>query len=883
MTGPGRPRPAAPPVLAGGAVLLPLRLETRFTGTRLRVRVIPDEPWFDRHDPLASAEELDSLDRYLAASGDDHDTPRARAAWQVFAAEHGPARAAWLVRTFPPAPGDGGGLAARPAALREDALLTSIADFPAELQVWIAFADEAPAHAATMPVRADRLRLDPPDLDAPEPDPDDPDRPSERRWWESWNEAVIAGLATEIELGERAGDAIAALYVVGLAGTTPAALFAGHRDAGRLGLLAPGTPTNTVDGAPAAGLGDDPREWLELLHRAPEDVERQVSFGLTGDAGLLGPLPGNAGRHQEWAGELLTGMWPALLGHTLTHVLGLGAAVETAAEWATRDVDPLGPYPAVRIGGQPYGVLPATSLNDWVQTDGVDPPFMGALREPLVALRSRWARAAVAAGRGPVAAADPADRMLKLLAQPPASPGYALRGMYPMQLWLLALLATGHPIRWRDLLAEWEETYQVARELGLRPRRRYSARNTTRRLRLPPVTPGGLPGEMRVGTILERLFDLATRSPSSFATTAGVGEAIEAPTGSLLLRLAIRSLQVAIGEVGREKPGAPRGTLEPVAVDVGVLPPPPQLLSEWIRAVTPADLAAETGRGAAARRVAEAFRRLRVVPPADLERLLPAVIDCATHRIDPWAAGLARHRWRRIAARTAPLPPRLGAYGWVDEPRRGRAGPTAGRLLHAATPSQALTAALIRDRAVHDPEPGRWHMDVTSAKARRAARLADEVRRGAHPAEALGREVERAVGDPAAITELRRRFPIRAGHAGRRTCDGQRVLAADPAALDLPAATLDELARLREVIDVYADLLVAEAVHHVVEGRTGTAGAALDAAAGLARPPDFEVLRTRREGRPVETSCLLVTPHAAPPPLPADPAARAAARPAALA
>jgi hypothetical protein len=174
-------------------------------------------------------------------------------------------------------------------------------------------------------------------------------------------------------------------------------------------------------------------------------------------------------------------------------------------------------------------------------------------------------------------------------------------------------------------------------------------------------------------------------------------------------------------------------------------------------------------------------------------------------------------------------------------------------------------------------------MDVTSDRARRASRLADEIRGGAHPAEALGREVERVVGDPLQIRSLRLLFPLRGEHAGRRTCDGMGVLAADPGDLGLPASTLDELAQLRDAVDVYADLLVAEAVHHVVEGRTGLAGAALDAAAGLARPPVLDVLETRREGRAAETACLLVIRDAAAPQLPDDPNALAATNPAQLA
>ena len=46
-----------------------------------------------------------------------------------------------------------------------------------------------------------------------------------------------------------------------------------------------------------------------------------------------------------------------------------------------------------------------------------------------------------------------------------------------------------------------------------------------------------------------------------------------------------------------------------------------------------------------------------------------------------------------------------------------------------------------------------------------------------HIQEVLGREVERVVGDPAKIKQLRTDFPIRVEHAGRRVCNGQAVLA----------------------------------------------------------------------------------------------------------
>ena len=69
-----------------------------------------------------------------------------------------------------------------------------------------------------------------------------------------------------------------------------------------------------------------------------------------------------------------------------------------------------------------------------------------------------------------------------------------------------------------------------------------------------------------------------------------------------------------------------------------------------------------------------------------------------------------------------------------------------------------------------------------------------------------------------------------------------------------------EVDLLRAALDTYGDLLVAEAVTHLAEGRSDIAGAVMDGAAGLTRPPDFAVLHTPREGRAVATTVLAVLP-----------------------
>ncbi len=444
----------------------------------------------------------------------------------------------------------------------------------------------------------------------------------------------------------------------------------------------------------------------------------------------------------------------------------------------------------------------------------------------------------------------------------PTSLDYASRWFVPLEVLYLLWFMAGDTPSWSSLTAAHDAWIADTRRVcaNIVPQVKVAAAGWPVDLEIPLVQPDNLT-ESEFRDLLKRLAQPNFNVVAIFKEggwkqlTGGV------VPNSLLIRLLVFAHWVAAAEVRRERQNNP----QPVAPEIFWDPARGEHLQ---RDAARAVFNAPGGPALALRQhLQAACEALSGLPVGEIERAMRAVLDTASHRLDPWLTGYAQ---RRLEDEGAGWPRQLGIYGWVDAPRPGQPGPTAGGLLHAPSQAQAYTAMVLRDRAISHPEAQKWNMNVDSAAARMADWLAAGVRAGGHLAEVLGAEVERVVGNPAQIDTLRTNYPIRAEHAGRRVCDGVAVLAANPAALGLPAATLNRLAQLRRALDTYGDLLVAEAVHHVVSGRGETAGAAMDAAAGLAQPPTLEVLHTPRSGRTVATTAVFCLPDAPAPAITLD-------------
>jgi hypothetical protein len=158
-------------------------------------------------------------------------------------------------------------------------------------------------------------------------------------------------------------------------------LLAHHRDGrGGLALVPQGTPTNNTEregtGFTKAEEADAAFDELaaagdlgRLGDPAPPPTERPdgrwLADALGLDPQLLNPVSGAFGSDQAEARAMNVALWPATLGYFLDTLMAPVSDERTAEQvrwFFVRHVSGRGPLPAIRIGQQPYGIVPATAF-----------------------------------------------------------------------------------------------------------------------------------------------------------------------------------------------------------------------------------------------------------------------------------------------------------------------------------------------------------------------------------------------------------------------------------------------------------------------------------------------------------------------------------------
>ena len=233
--------------------------------------------------------------------------------------------------------------------------------------------------------------------------------PPALRWLTDFTEAVTAGMGIRVTLTDDFRDGVDRIVVLGLREQpTPqqsAAAFAGLltdqlRSPSGFSLLPQGTPTNNSEERPA---GQDPRAEADAglatvagFAAAADDWTTKTDgewfaelLGL--DPAVLAGVPNVAGTDRREARAAHTALWPATWGYFLPALLDGVLTPEQVAEtrkFFLANVSGRGPLPVVKIGRQPYGILPTTVFSRL--TFPATAPHRTALNAVLKAAAQDW-------------------------------------------------------------------------------------------------------------------------------------------------------------------------------------------------------------------------------------------------------------------------------------------------------------------------------------------------------------------------------------------------------------------------------------------------------------------------------------------------------------
>ncbi|MGG5889737.1 hypothetical protein ACLF3G_21600 [Falsiroseomonas sp. HC035] len=882
--------------------LLPVRIETRFDRdaagavAALRVRIFPDQIHLHQHRAVLTPAEVAAGRAYWTAL---HADPAAAAtAWAALVdAVARPERAAFVMdrlrpRNTPPAEPefrdvegiDAAGPVPAQARLLPTRWLVLLCD--ADWTVFHrAWGETIPDSLAAAPFgealqEAEDASAD----DAAEADdqapPPVPDAATQRdaedfAWVTDFARAQAVGMALTIPQADLAGRALAngvpRLVVLGVDWTmTPeeaaqrlAAQLEAHGYADGLEFLAPGTPTNARSGG-----AEHRAEQAQRFHPAPwvapaatplpaEAEAARLALALGLDPGLapsLARFPGGAADRETVPREANTALWGAVFGFWFAELLD-GMVPEPmldALRSHVRDfLRPAGPLPALRIGRQPYGLLPVLGLpirRTQEAAFAAWPAFEAGLARMLGRMRG-WAEAPSLPG---AAASRPLD----------ALPGMANipRGEDTPDV-LAAILKRG-PVAARGAvrltIGEWSRLHSTAAkdeaarlhalrvgaifaDLGLSQERLMVSEHTTLPRILPermPVPMRGLPwvaAELAGSDAPRRAYEkLAARleglsrsrdddqEDRNRVMLAQSADHFDTLYEALLFVSAAHEVERLVLKLVLDLPRqAGIATTQRFAAEMAGIEATPagsallQVETPWqalglqragaatslaqevhagleaVRHLPPQAVEPETGfRDLHAQRRAAEILADR--PAAELDHALRGLLDCGSHRLDAWITSVATRRLEALRGATR-QGLHLGGWGIVHDLRPDPLGEASEGFVQVPTLRHGAAAAVIRaaHMANRDDSPDAFAVRLDSARVRDALAISEGVGQGQPAGALLGYRLEKRLLEdkPRAkfIGPLRRLCPLPGAAA---------VVAPVPEAVEAmpPAGVVDGLA-----------------------------------------------------------------------------------------
>ena len=366
----------------------PFRVRDGAPVSQLWLRIYPDDCWLDSFDPILTRTELEHAQTYwsaIAAAEDDEDLQRA--AWRDLVTSHGSGRASWIVQAFGPndSPDE---IETKQSAWSHAPKCTILPErfvflgYEGSTVTKVQIGDTVPSPLITAP-----------DPSAPKEEQLQHDAdgnlimPEELKWIADFERAVEVGMGMRIDLEPtQAARGFERVLVIGLrlsadaqAGKTELETLFQHHAFTRTGfsVLPQGTPTNNTEAVGSGhGRNDDPDESFDdrkapLFEPTHDWLDKKDGQWLGEYLGLDPALfahTHHAGASDQSAARAMNiALWPATLGYWMESMMApvfSTDAIEKTREFFNRYVVAAGAVPSIRIGNQPYGILPATKFSE---------------------------------------------------------------------------------------------------------------------------------------------------------------------------------------------------------------------------------------------------------------------------------------------------------------------------------------------------------------------------------------------------------------------------------------------------------------------------------------------------------------------------------------